>query len=285
MCSPKRAKPGAYLVPLSFPHFWQNGKLLTQESQSHVQERTAHLITFFSLTHTLLLLLKTTASIAWIPSKTQMAITLVLVWQKIHFFPPTTLSLNYHSNLTPNTLYKLLKLSFHGGTQCIGRSSSEFSHFSCSATWIEQLNSLDPVLISLLKHLHWSTRKLFRRVSCYILEAPSEFIFHFCRYAHWIWTLIWAWIEVFCGVHCVYSWPIIRIDVYLSSDSSRFGEIVFLVLMFAVCFSSFWDLISWSMLDLWVWFELHDVVWYINFNLSLISWILVKNHVCLMDLK
>ena len=90
---------------------------------------------------------------------------------------------------------------------------------------------------------------------------------------------------MFCGVHCVYSWPIIRIDVYLSSDSRKFGEIVFLVLMFAVCFSSFWDLISWSMLDLWVWFELHDVVWYTSFNLSLISWILVENCVCLMDLK
>ena len=97
----------------------------------------------------------------------------------------------------------------------------------------------------------------------------------------------WFEHELKCFVVCIvfiagqslglmYIWALIQADLVKSC---------FWFWMFAVCFSSFWDLISWSMLNLWVWFELHDVVWYVNFNLSLISWILVENRACLMDLK
>ena len=72
---------------------------------------------------------------------------------------------------------------------------------------------------------------------------------------------------------------------FIMFDSLNYAWLSALKFLIQDVFAHFRGLIMNDIVDVSIWFERHDVVCYLSFNLHLISLILVEKWVCMMDLN
>ena len=72
---------------------------------------------------------------------------------------------------------------------------------------------------------------------------------------------------------------------FIMFDSVNYAWLSALKFLIQDVFAHFRGLIVNDIVDVSIWFELHNGVWYVSFNLHLISLILVEKWVCMMDLN